>query len=144
MTNVFVYVILVHVHISNLAAQTGASLFLQVHSPPYLSSLSPQTNTDIKVNHNWVYNKTENLSPVEITSPKSGFTHAIVEVEDEPTQQLKVFLTNSSWRKVECISAFDRFRVRRGKVVEGSTNIWDWIPRLEFVYTEKLCIFERI
>lgn len=35
-----------HVHISNLAAQTGASLFLQVHSPPYLTP-TPVTSSDV-------------------------------------------------------------------------------------------------
>lgn len=64
-----------HVHISNLAAQTGASLFLQEHSPPFLSfSSKNQIPT-----YPWtVYDKTENLTLEEL-SGSLNITHLIAE-----------------------------------------------------------------
>lgn len=58
----------VHIHMANLAAQSGASLFLQEHAPPYLStSMVPQDRG------RWTYDKTENLNSLQ------EYTHAIVE-----------------------------------------------------------------
>jgi hypothetical protein len=79
----------VHVHISNLAAQTGASLFLQTHSAPYHPSL-PSPSSGL----NWTYNKTENLT----TYSPSRFTHLIIEAS-EPVPR--------GWKKVECVEGFD-------------------------------------
>ena len=85
----FAQLLLAHVHISNLAAQTGASLFLQTHSAPYHPSLpSPSSGLD------WTYNKTEHLTKF----PPSLFTHLIAEAS-EPVPP--------GWRKVECIQALD-------------------------------------
>ncbi|KAL5486268.1 ECM39 [Sanghuangporus weigelae] len=132
-----------HVHISNLAAQTGASLFLQTHSPPYPSFLPSLESTQ----NNWIYNKTENLTPSDITSSRH-FTHAIVEASDLDSNAFPL----ASWEVVKCVSAFDGFRVVRG--VSGASGlggememkgggIWESIPRLRVVYSDKLCILSR-
>ncbi|KAJ3916915.1 alpha-1,6-mannosyltransferase subunit [Lentinula edodes] len=64
-----------HVHISNLAAQTGASLFLQEHSPPF-PSFSSQNQIPT---YPWtVYDKTENLTLEEL-SGSLNITHLIAE-----------------------------------------------------------------
>ena len=54
----------VNIHICNLAAQTGASLFLHEHAAPYLANT---TSPD------WSYDKTEGMVDM------GQFTHAIVE-----------------------------------------------------------------
>ena len=66
---------LVHVHISNLAAQTGASLFLHTRAPPSLAILSPNGTQPAAT---WVYDKTENLSVDALTRAKD-VTHLIAE-----------------------------------------------------------------
>jgi alpha-1,6-mannosyltransferase len=81
----------VHVHVSNLAAQTGASLFLQTYSAPFHPSL-PNPPLDL----NWTYNKTENLT----TYSPSRFTHLIAEAS-EPVPR--------GWRKVECVEGLGRW-----------------------------------
>lgn len=88
----------VHVHISNLAAQTGASLFLQVHSSPYYgpNRISPTSH--------WTYNKTESLSPAFLTASKH-FTHLIVESESD----VGAFVASGNWQLVEPIEAYDRW-----------------------------------
>ena len=62
----------VHVHISNLAAQTGASLFLQRNAPPFYPGLAEPPRT------NWTYDKIENLSLVDLTR-SHNVTHLIAE-----------------------------------------------------------------
>ncbi|THH04867.1 hypothetical protein EW145_g5206 [Phellinidium pouzarii] len=82
----------VHVHIDNLAAQTGASLFLQVHAPPYPSFLPVPSRSD------WVYNKTEHVKAADVTAARH-FTHAITEHADE--------FPRSKWSNVGCVKGFD-------------------------------------
>lgn len=53
-----------NLHICNLAAQTGASLFLHENAPPYLRDVT---------SFNWKYDKTEGALDM------GQFTHAIVE-----------------------------------------------------------------
>ncbi|KAG8799223.1 dolichyl-P-Man:Man(7)GlcNAc(2)-PP-dolichol alpha-1,6-mannosyltransferase [Serendipita sp. 399] len=55
------------IHICNLAAQTGGSLFLQEYSPPYI--LDNRRYSDRR----WIYDKTE--GEVDLRR----YTHAIVE-----------------------------------------------------------------
>lgn len=134
---------LVHVHVDNLAAQTGASLFLQTHAPPY-PSYFPVANDGL---HNWIYNKTENLSPADLTAARH-FTHLIT------SSPLDSFSIPQEWTKVDCVRAYDGFRV----VPIGSSSLstdkehetgvrmgrmWEMIPVIDFVFTDKLCILER-
>src|ERR1700755_2234696 len=92
----------VHVHIGNLAAQSGASLFLHSHSPPYRPHLGIVPHT-ISATHPWIYNKTENLTPADIMR-NSSFTHAIVEDTD--------LLPARSMNAVEVISGCGGWKIR--------------------------------
>lgn len=124
----------VHVHISNLAAQTGASLFLQTHSVPYHpSSPSPSSG------QNWSYNKTENLT----TYSPSRFTHLIAEAS-EPVPW--------GWKKVECVEGFDRLSLTPGilfspKKDVGIVDLGSLLRMsrqvLRIEMSDKLCILER-
>ncbi|KAF9018196.1 hypothetical protein BDZ89DRAFT_356545 [Hymenopellis radicata] len=76
-----------HVHISNLAAQTGASLFLQEHEK-------------------WIYNKTENISMADLFASQT-FTHLIA----EPVSKVP-----KSWMVADTVEAFDGWRWRRHAV----------------------------
>ncbi|KAI0280292.1 GPI mannosyltransferase [Russula aff. rugulosa BPL654] len=84
----------VHVHIGNLAAQSGASLFLHTHSPPYRPHLGI-VPPSISAAHPWIYNKTEeNLTSADIAYD-SSFTHAIAEDTDSGHCTLSRLLTGS-------------------------------------------------
>ena len=122
----------VHVHISNLAAQTGASLFLQTHSAPYHPSL-PTPSSGL----NWTYNKTENLTAY---SP-SRFTHLIAEAT-EPVPW--------GWKKVDCIEGFDRWSLNLDVLSKRDMEKGDFgtllgVSRqiLTREMSDKLCILER-
>lgn len=86
-----------HIHICNLAAQTGASLFTQLNAPPFLTSAS---ETPPKQHHqqHWIYNKTENLSIHNLTLSPS-ITHLISEVGPESEEGLGVGISKE-WRLV--------------------------------------------
>ncbi|KAI6129890.1 glycosyltransferase family 22 protein [Pisolithus croceorrhizus] len=123
----------VHVHISNLAAQTGASLFLHEHAPPYiLTGFGPAAG------HGWIYNKTEGLTPPMLAS--SNFTHLISEYPD---------LGDSEWSVVDQIPSFQRWRLnekvvtalKRGKPWDISLR--EWIEVLHMEKGEELWILER-
>ncbi|XP_026760669.1 dol-P-Man:Man(7)GlcNAc(2)-PP-Dol alpha-1,6-mannosyltransferase [Galleria mellonella] len=58
----------VHLHISNLAAQTGVTRFTQL-------------------NDNWIYSKNESLQPYEL----QGYTHLLVEAKSKYSSNLKAF-----------------------------------------------------
>jgi alpha-1,6-mannosyltransferase len=92
----------VHVHIGNLAAQSGASLFLHTHSPPYRPHLGV-VPPSISAAHPWIYNKTENLTLADIAYDPS-FTHAIA----EDTDLLPVRLY-----AVEAIDGFRGWKIRK-------------------------------
>ncbi|KAH9954038.1 glycosyltransferase family 22 protein [Russula dissimulans] len=124
----------VHVHIANLAAQSGASLFLHAHAPPYslrLGILPPATSAS----HSWIYNKTENLAPVDVAYD-SPFTHVIAESGDA--------LPVSRWEVVDVIEGFRGWKVRKnvlGLVREGGLE--GLLRILEMKKENKLWIFER-
>ncbi|KAI9507337.1 glycosyltransferase family 22 protein [Russula earlei] len=124
----------VHVHIANLAAQSGASLFLQTHAPPYASRLGILPPA-ISATHPWIYNKTENLPPVDIAY-NSLFTHAIAESRDA--------LPAGRWEVVDVIDGFGGWKVRKDvlrlvnkKGLEGLLRI------IEMKKENKLWIFEK-
>jgi len=123
----------VHVYIDNLAAQTGASLFLQENSPPF-----PMISKhDVPSKGSWIYNKTEHLTASDITAARH-FTHAITENPDA--------FSSSHWKRVEPISSFTQFRWKQaapGEQVEPSGNLWEMVPMIEIVYEDKLWILER-
>jgi len=126
---------LVHVHISNLAAQTGASLFLQTHSAPYYPTL-PSPSPGL----NWTYDKTENLT----TYSTSRFTHLIAEAS-EPVPL--------GWKKLDCVKGFDRWSLNPGALLRPQRNVdvadWGALLRvsrqiLTKEMSDKLCILERV
>ncbi|TDL25529.1 alpha-1,6-mannosyltransferase subunit [Rickenella mellea] len=112
----------VHVHIGNYAAQTGASLFLQANSPPFFTPYLQRP-----LHNDWVYNKTENLTPLDIVN-SPHFTHAI-------TEDATAFEGADEWKVREEVWAFDGFRILRdqGRLV-----------RIKYVWSEKLWIAERM
>jgi alpha-1,6-mannosyltransferase len=59
------------VHLANLAAQTGATLFTQERAPPYAPFLPAPAGG------NWTYGKTEHLAPDELS--RGAYTHLVVE-----------------------------------------------------------------
>ncbi|KAG1775965.1 glycosyltransferase family 22 protein [Suillus placidus] len=120
----------VQVHISNLAAQTGASLFLQNHSPPYIPSMTAPATND------WVYNKTENLSPRDLTI-STPLTHLITESSVE-------FIRTGRWKLVDSVQGFSRWKwnLPRG----GITKVLEvplWLSVLEMETNDQLYILER-
>lgn len=134
----------VHVHLSNLAAQSGASLFLQVHSPPYTTWLNPS----IPSSSHWIYNKTESLGPAELTAPHH-FTHLISESETD----VRALTASGEWRSVDAVDAFNGWTMGpairtqldklrgRGKAGEGPVDIWDVLPRMR--RENQLWVLER-
>ncbi|KAI1797080.1 Alg9-like mannosyltransferase family-domain-containing protein [Ganoderma leucocontextum] len=82
----------VHVHISNLAAQTGASLFLHRNAPPFHPLVGEPSHTS------WVYDKTENLSLADLTK-SHNVTHLIAEAGEEDRAH--------AWTSVALVAGFD-------------------------------------
>jgi len=127
-------VVTVHVHIANLATQSGASLFLHTHAPPYqphVGVLPPAASSS----HPWIYNKTENLEPNDVAYG-SSFTHVISESRDA--------LPDGRWKVVDVIDGFAGWKVRRdvpGLVREnGLEGLWSV---LEMKKEHKLWVFEK-
>lgn len=125
----------VHIHIANLAAQSGASLFLHAHAPPYRLGLGISPPTTISAAHPWIYNKTENLAPAEIAYD-SPFTHVISESRDA--------LPAGRWELVDVIDGFQGWKVRKnvlGLVRErGLEGLW---RVLEMKKENKLWVFTK-
>jgi alpha-1,6-mannosyltransferase len=120
-----------------LAAQTGASLFLQINSPPY-------TDTDALASSSshWIYNKTESLSPSTLTSSPQ-FTHLIVESDAD----VQFFKKSGTWELVDCVWAFEGWKIPTAEEVKrigkgmAELDIWHLMPKIE--EKEKLWIMER-
>ncbi|KAF7972945.1 hypothetical protein HWV62_16508 [Athelia sp. TMB] len=135
----------VHVHLSNFAAQTGASLFLQVHSPPYLTYI----NSSNPSSSHWIYNKTESLGTAELLA-SPHFTHLIAESEAD----VGALTASKQWRAVDVIDAFGGWTLGpalrtqvaklRGKqqAIEGPIDIWDLLPQMK--REKQLWILERM
>ncbi|KAK7027254.1 Dol-P-Man:Man(7)GlcNAc(2)-PP-Dol alpha-1,6-mannosyltransferase [Paramarasmius palmivorus] len=138
-----------HVHISNLAAQTGASLFLQMNSPPYPPNFSfdrlPIALIDLDDPSTWtIYNKTEGLSTASLSS-STTFTHLISEY---PPSKFG-FMNRKQWVVVDVIEGFGGWQVDwellkgRGKV----SGVEELIERLSKVLRmrkeEQLWILEK-
>ena len=86
----------VRVHLCNLAAQSGASLFLHENSSPVL--LSPP---------DWIYDKTEGI----VATANATFTHAIVED-----------LTHlANWTVLEEVNGFERLTLHG---VQETPELW--------------------
>ena len=125
-----------HVHISNLAAQTGASLFLQSHAPPYLPYL-PAPPAHVA---NWTYDKTENLSLKDLTAARE-VTHVIAEA-DSPAAQA------TGWTPVAIVDGFDGWRLNLEDVKGGhGKGVMDRLTALlnilEMRRSAKLAIMKR-
>ncbi|KAG9314937.1 glycosyltransferase family 22 protein [Chiua virens] len=126
----------VHVHISNLAAQTGASLFLYEQAPPFVSSLQ---SSEPHLSHpSWTYNKTESLTPSMIST--SSFTHLIAESPE---------MSGMEWTVVEAIPAFKGWRLNSAVLTKLKTGkVWEipldqWARVLEMEMENQLWILER-
>ena len=126
-------------HISNLAAQTGASLFLHTNAPPFL----PVLNGTHPVQHaDWVYDKTENLSFADLTRTPE-ITHLIAESAALAPSAAK------GWTPVAVVDGFDGWKVNRevarvfreGGLFEGMKALGGV---LEMVRAEKLVILRRV
>ena len=124
-----------HVHVANLAAQSGASLFLHTHAPPYRERMGILPPTASAADHPWVYNKTENLTSADIAYG-SAFTHVIAESRDA--------LPAGRWEIIDVIYGFEGWKVHRdvlglvrGRGLQGFCGI------LEMKKAEQLWIFEK-
>lgn len=126
----------VHLHISNLAAQTGASLFLQLNYRPVHTSFPPLSANQ------WIYNKTEGLTTSDLSSLSSStpFTHLIAEVDPSSDPILR-----KNWRTVETIKSFDYWGVNRDLVrSRDPVKVLNNLPQLlKLVESDKLWILER-
>lgn len=120
-------------------------MFLQVHSPPYLTSI----NSSIPSSSHWIYNKTESLSTAELlASPR--FTHLIAESEAD----VRALTASKQWRSVDDIEAFNGWtlgpalRTQVAKLREkeqgakGPVDIWDLLPQMK--REKQLWILERM
>ncbi|KAG8762839.1 dolichyl-P-Man:Man(7)GlcNAc(2)-PP-dolichol alpha-1,6-mannosyltransferase [Ceratobasidium sp. 423] len=87
------------VWIDNLAAQTGASLFTQAHSPPYFNGSSASSG--------WTYSKDPNPASYD------EFTYLVVE---DPSAHPR-----DKWDVVGSVDAFERVDIKRLKVVTKPT-----------------------
>ena len=126
-----------HVHISNLAAQTGASLFLHSHAPPFHPAIGAPPHPG------WVYDKTEGLSLADLTKARN-VTHVIAEVaaveeEEEGT---------GAWTQVAFVNGFDGWRFHgahalRAALAQGRKGFTGLGRVLEMRRSAKLVVLER-
>ncbi|KAK7057747.1 mannosyltransferase [Favolaschia claudopus] len=106
----------VNAHISNLALQTGASLFTHVHAPPYAPFIAAS-------NASWVYDKTDNPD----SAAYAQYTHLVGEEAAPPTAGGGVFgfigrkkESKGGWTELGRVEAFERWVVDvKGKGEEG-------------------------
>ncbi|KZT23137.1 glycosyltransferase family 22 protein [Neolentinus lepideus HHB14362 ss-1] len=118
----------VHVHISNLAAQTGASLFLHAHAPPYPPYLAPP-----RASH-WTYNKTESLDAKSLTV-STRITHIIAESTSDFDLQRK-------WTLVDSVAGFDHWE-KNFAVLKNGGGLKELLAIVTMAQIDKLYILER-
>ncbi|OCH94902.1 hypothetical protein OBBRIDRAFT_884451 [Obba rivulosa] len=126
----------VHVHISNLAAQTGASLFLHTNAPPYPTHLCSSHNfPSVARQRHWVYNKTEHVAPSALGAAHD-VTHAIAEVATAAELE-----KTDVWTAVSIVDGFDRWQLNR-EVLKG--GLLDAAMRVvEMIRSPRLIILEK-
>ncbi|KAJ7503176.1 glycosyltransferase family 22 protein [Mycena galericulata] len=129
----------VNAHISNLALQSGASLFTHVHAPPYPPFLAPNASAG-----EWMYDKTD--APASFAE----YTHVIGESPTPPVAGSKSFgfmkKKEAGWTELGSVSAFERWAVdlqllRHGKEGVGMLHRVRGVLRLE--ERERLWVLER-
>ncbi|KAM6496494.1 hypothetical protein JOM56_006967 [Amanita muscaria] len=128
-----------HVHISNLAAQTGASLFLHLNAPPYLAPYFLSDQPFKPRSFTWIYNKTEHLDERTI-----ALSHEITHVisEGRPSRPYSGYFA-----PVATVLSFDRWYVDRaflGKLGYGIVTKPEELTKgFRMVKSGKLWILER-
>lgn len=126
-----------HVHISNLAAQSGASLFLQRYAPPFHPSITPPP--PLSVHTGWVYDKTEGLSFADLTR-SSNVTHLIAEVSGVEKYGKDV----REWAQVATVTGFDGWSFRGWHALkQGRLSGLGLGSVLEMKRSAKLVVLER-
>ncbi|KAJ6590129.1 glycosyltransferase family 22 protein [Mycena vulgaris] len=125
----------VRAHISNLALQSGASLFTLVHAPPHPPFLAPNASAS-----EWVYDRTD--APASF----AAFTHVVGESRGAPPAAggFGSFLKKKDvgWSEVGSVWAFERWAVDlRGKEGAGVLERARGALRLE--ERERLWVLER-
>ncbi|TFK49730.1 alpha-1,6-mannosyltransferase subunit [Heliocybe sulcata] len=118
----------VHVHISNLAAQSGASLFLHAHAPPYPPYLGVPNAS------HWTYDKTESLDAKALTA-SAHITHVIAESTSD-------FDLQRTWALVDSIPSFDRWQLNLDVLKKGA-GLDGLLGLVTMVQSDKLYILER-
>lgn len=124
-----------HVHICNLAAQSGVTLFQHLYAPPHPTFFL--WSRSVLLSYPWTYNKTENLSLADISST-SHFTHIISEVPPSDPDVIR------SWRLLREIPAFHRVTFNKDIMLEYPRKISRWAFDLIGVEQKnQLWIYER-
>lgn len=111
-------------HIDNLAAQTGASLFLHEFAPP--RSGLPQTDCEV------IYNKTEKLSNIK---QYSDFDWVI-------TEQPELFTTGSGkndWDFQQVVHGLQKMQL----ISPGDQGIWKLLKMPKVVKQPTLWVFRH-
>ncbi len=125
-----------HVHISNLAAQSGTSLFQHLNSPPYPPTLFLWPNSTPPT-VSWTYNKTENLTLHELSS-SPHFTHLISEIPPTEPEVLK------HWRLMRSIPAFDHVVFNKNLLLRKPQELpWRILDLIRIEQKDVLWIYER-
>ncbi|GLB40722.1 putative alg9-like mannosyltransferase family protein [Lyophyllum shimeji] len=126
-----------HVHISNLAAQTGASIFLHLRAGP-LAPVAVVYSRGDDYRDLWTYNKTESLTIDDLTGNKA-ITHLITETRPNADMECH-------WKVVAGVKGFERWEVdwTALKFRPGEWTREKLANVLKMRKEEKLWILERI
>lgn len=140
-----------HVHISNLAAQTGASLFLHRRAPPFFLPLasppsSPVSPSGRQQEQEWTYNKTEGLTLAALAR-EPRVTHVIAEYADVLGATTATTSALDVWAPEAVIDGFAGWRVDWEVLkvrARGAAGTLQGLGRaLEMVRTPQLVIMKR-